>query len=167
MRLADYLLAGSPSSVIILGVASAEIQWSAMAVDGVPKVLKFDTLAECSTYLGQEGNDIPPGPQVALLPLTRVGQALETELGQAVRLFPEKLLVSIDSAEPEDAALFAFGFRRLALEEQGSTRWFEYSLRHYKQPPEWLNARFWANPERFGQDEDTDIDADDYGDEEE
>ncbi|WP_263138895.1 DUF6231 family protein [Pseudomonas sp. RIT-PI-AD] len=27
---------------------------------------------------------------------------------------------------------------------------FTYDLRDYKQTPDWLNARFWANPENFG-----------------
>jgi len=27
---------------------------------------------------------------------------------------------------------------------------FTYDLHDYKQVPDWLNARFWANPEMFG-----------------
>ncbi|ROL78425.1 DUF6231 family protein [Pseudomonas vranovensis] len=27
---------------------------------------------------------------------------------------------------------------------------FTYDLREYKQVPDWLNAKFWANPENFG-----------------
>jgi hypothetical protein len=27
---------------------------------------------------------------------------------------------------------------------------FTYDVREYKQVPDWLNARFWANPENFG-----------------
>ena len=27
---------------------------------------------------------------------------------------------------------------------------FTYDLLDYKQVPDWLNARFWANPENFG-----------------
>lgn len=34
-------------------------------------------------------------------------------------------------------------------EEQELTL-FTYDLREYKQVPDWLNARFWANPENFG-----------------
>ena len=32
---------------------------------------------------------------------------------------------------------------------------YEYRLRDYKQPPDWLNARFWANPARFDLDEES------------
>ncbi len=92
---------------------------------------------------------------------------LATELGKAVRRFPERLVVSIDSPEPADTAFFAFGFRKLQLTEQGSIRLFEYCLSEYKQPPDWLNARYWANPDRFESDEDSDIYSEDYSDEEE
>ena len=34
--------------------------------------------------------------------------------------------------------------------EQQTLTLFTYDLREYKQVPDWLNAKFWANPERFG-----------------
>lgn len=38
---------------------------------------------------------------------------------------------------------------RFARDEQVLTL-FTYDLRDYKQVPDWLNAKFWANPENFG-----------------
>lgn len=38
---------------------------------------------------------------------------------------------------------------RFSRDEQVLTL-FTYDLREYKQVPDWLNARFWANPEMFG-----------------
>lgn len=38
---------------------------------------------------------------------------------------------------------------RFARDEQVLTL-FTYDLREYKQVPDWLNAKFWANPENFG-----------------
>jgi len=38
---------------------------------------------------------------------------------------------------------------RFGRDEQVLTL-FTYDLREYKQVPDWLNARFWANPENFG-----------------
>lgn len=38
---------------------------------------------------------------------------------------------------------------RFARDEQIVTL-FTYDLREYKQVPDWLNAKFWANPENFG-----------------
>ena len=34
--------------------------------------------------------------------------------------------------------------------EQQVLSLFTYDLREYKQVPDWLNARFWANPQNFG-----------------
>lgn len=34
--------------------------------------------------------------------------------------------------------------------EQQILSLFTYDLREYKQVPDWLNARFWANPQNFG-----------------
>lgn len=38
---------------------------------------------------------------------------------------------------------------RFTRDEQVLTL-YTYDLREYKQVPDWLNARFWANPENFG-----------------
>lgn len=38
---------------------------------------------------------------------------------------------------------------RFARDDQVLTL-FTYDLREYKQVPDWLNAKFWANPENFG-----------------
>ncbi|MDE0310532.1 MAG: DUF6231 family protein [Acidiferrobacterales bacterium] len=32
------------------------------------------------------------------------------------------------------------------------TKWFEFSLKFYKPVPKWLNARDWANPDRWDKD---------------
>ena len=34
--------------------------------------------------------------------------------------------------------------------DQQTLNLFTYDLRDYKQVPDWLNAKFWANPENFG-----------------
>ncbi|WP_122694243.1 DUF6231 family protein, partial [Pseudomonas viridiflava] len=38
---------------------------------------------------------------------------------------------------------------RFARDEQ-VLNLFTYDLREYKQVPDWLNAKYWANPENFG-----------------
>lgn len=106
---------------------------------------------------------------VALMGIESSGVELEQSLGRAVRLFPEKLVVHTLLRDVPDATFFALGFRRLDVQGQGeqeqARRWFEFRLSHYKLPPEWLNARFWANPERFELDED-ELDEDDDDDDE-
>jgi len=56
---------------------------------------------------------------------------------------------------PEDAGaapeLLALGFRREGTFTDNAHAWlaFTYQLHNYKSVPDWLNARFWANPERW------------------
>lgn len=109
-----------------------------------------------------------------------VAQCQET-LGRAVRGFSHRVLVHIrvdhKHTGPSDEVLFALGFRRLVVipDAQNSAsrvRWFEYRLSQYKNSPDWLNSRFWANPERFALADDPDsycesTDDDDEYDEEE
>ena len=96
-------------------------------------------------------------------------------LGKAVRGFPDCVIVRCgkhqDSAA-EDAAFFALGFNRLPLNpadpaQSETCSWFEYRLSQYKAAPQWLNARFWANPERFNDEEEPDIYCDDADDDDE
>lgn len=83
-------------------------------------------------------------------------------LGAACRDFPARLLVEVQcgSGDPERALqaatrLYAFGFRRLGRSSDAGRPgiWYEFSLRDYKAAPDWLNARYWAHPERFDLDD--------------
>ncbi len=171
-QLVEYLLSTQPACLTIVGHQEQAKRWASAGTDGTAQVQQFDTLAECHAASDAATGEPSEGPSVALLHLhdddrLQGDGALATKLGKAVRRFPERLVVSIDSTEPADTAFFAFGFRKLQLVEQGSIRLFEYCLSDYKQPPDWLNARFWANPGRFENDEDSDIYSEDYVDEEE
>lgn len=79
-------------------------------------------------------------------------------LGAACRLAPKLVVVEHAKSQStdnllEDEQFFAHGFRKIKSEDDSpspQTHWYAYSLREYKQAPDWLNARFWAHPERFG-----------------
>ena len=43
----------------------------------------------------------------------------------------------------------ALGFETLAVDEAEKVTLYQFDLATYKQVPDWLNARFWANPERW------------------
>lgn len=170
--LAACLLAGQPNNLVIVGNASGSSLVTAAGGDYAPQILRFDNLGHCLARDSQAVLAQQSGSTVALIELSSdtldsAGLSLDSALGQSVRLFPDRLVVGLDSTEPEDTTFFAFGFRMLRIDGAGSTRWFEYCLREYKRPPDWLNARYWANPERFGLDEDPDIYCEENGDEEE
>ncbi|MCP8464384.1 DUF6231 family protein [Pseudomonas sp. ZM23] len=62
------------------------------------------------------------------------------------------VLVDLEAAQAEDTDFYALAMQaseRFQRDEQVITL-FTYDLHEYKQVPDWLNAKFWANPENFG-----------------
>lgn len=81
----------------------------------------------------------------------RMGQQL---LGGIRNLNASRMAVLADLAacDWKDTDFFALALQsneRFQRDEQVLTL-FTYDVREYKQVPDWLNARFWANPENFG-----------------
>lgn len=165
-NLSDYLQSESSTRVFIVGHLPAELlDWSSdiYRVEHFPNI----AAAELKAAEYREEERSPTNALISLvLQLENTEQHVQQLLGRAVRAFPHRVLVhvqqSADLIHVWDASFFALGFRRLALGRDSnhshqSLSWFEYRLSHYKSEPDWLNSRFWANPERF------DIEAsDDY-----
>ncbi|WP_462379212.1 DUF6231 family protein [Pseudomonas sp. Marseille-QA0892] len=62
------------------------------------------------------------------------------------------VLIDLDASDWRDTDFFALALQvngRFQRNEQALTL-FGYDLLEYKQAPDWLNAKFWANPENFG-----------------
>ena len=164
--LVDYLLADSPARVIIISGQGQLLDWPQTA-SGAPDVITAGNLDEaCNEQERVEDDEgVASRHCVAVLDLDGPGGDVSQLLGRAVRLFPARLIACTRSAELADSQLFAFGFRKLDVIGLSSSdtpmRWFEYRLSQYKPSPDWLNARFWANPERFDVVDDPDIYCDD------
>lgn len=175
-QLSEYLLARQPECLFIIGKVPTALHWPDSA--GKTRIEFVQTLGECSGTAAQQNTAVMHLSAAQMISDPTADQAvsgnniraLETTLGQAVRQFPEQLVVTCDSALVPDTVFFALGFKRLKVIDTSSgddrLRWYEYRLSDYKQPPEWLNARFWANPERFALDTDEDIDTEDDDEEE-
>lgn len=152
--LSTYLLNDCPGCVVLIGSQNIDIQWPDAAL--VPLLLRFARLTDYS-------NTDKVAPVVAILQLDAQTLQLNEALGCAVRLFPNQLIVCLEDFALSEQVLFAFGFRRLNVvngaNSSGKTRWFEYRLSTYKSSPDWLNARFWANPDRFDANEDDEPDV--------
>ena len=154
--LSTYLLSDRPGCIVLIGTQQIDIHWAQGAE--LPPMRKFAALSD------YDSAGIT-APIVAILQLTENASALDRILGSAVRLFPDRLLVCLNSSVSSDHTFFAFGFRRLNVLDSAAmtsdARLFEYRLSSYKPSPDWLNAQFWANPERFDADEENDIYSDD------
>lgn len=186
--LGDYLFNESPATLLVAGALPEALL--SRPVEGV-SVFNVATLADAQALLSRSGTStetsashapegVPPGPVSLVLQLDANSPHLQEALGQAVRSFPHRVLVHIRMtgvhSAPDDDVLFALGFRRLVVVPDSQSpdarvRWFEYRLSEYKHSPEWLNARFWANPERFSMAEEPDVycesSDDDYEDDDE
>ena len=63
----------------------------------------------------------------------------------------EMLLITLGDSEWKTTDFIGLGLRQIAeIEQQGETShaWY-FSLETYKRTPDWLNNRYWANPEKF------------------
>jgi hypothetical protein len=64
-------------------------------------------------------------------------------------LAPRILIAAPSSCALDDAAFRALGFTLSGTDTAENLSLYDYDLATYKTVPDWLNARFWANPERW------------------
>lgn len=66
-------------------------------------------------------------------------------------LLARQLLVFVPENLLDDTTLIGLGLTRQARFEIDATSWqaWSYDIRTYKSVPDWLNPRFWANPENW------------------
>jgi len=62
---------------------------------------------------------------------------------------PRMLITAQPGCALDDASFRALGFTLSATDAQENVRVYEYDLATYKTVPDWLNARYWAHPERW------------------
>lgn len=62
---------------------------------------------------------------------------------------PRLLLVAQADCALDEAAFLALGFVLTAHDAANQVRLHAFDLETYKTVPDWLNARFWAHPERW------------------
>ena len=117
-----------------------------------------EQLRDSVAHSGSSAGENPLDDLALYLYLPTSVEAPHNWLGAACRIAPKLVLVEHAKGQStgsfiEDAQFFAHGFRKIDATDSGGQldrRWYAYSLRDYKQAPDWLNARFWAHPERFG-----------------
>lgn len=67
-------------------------------------------------------------------------------------LLARRVLVVVTAAALDDMPdqLRALGFSQLDNQSEQPWQIWQFNILAYKQIPDWLNARFWANPENWG-----------------
>ena len=163
--LSDYLHSESPATFLVVGQLPAGLLDTSA---GSVRVKYLSSLAEAETTATEHrdaGVAEPREPIALIIELDRDNRQAQQLLGRATLGFPHRVLAHCRQTESTASEIshlfFSLGFRRLPftmeMGDSGDTLcWFEYRLSQYKSAPDWLNARFWANPERFDADEDPD-----------
>lgn len=88
--------------------------------------------------------------------LERLDKRAGTQLLAGLRnLSVSRMAVLVDhslTSDWQETDFFALALQRSARFEQGDRRLtlYTYDLAEYKQVPDWLNSKYWANPEMFG-----------------
>lgn len=99
--------------------------------------------------------DAPPGQPCALALGVDALDGLDAQqarhLISRVRLYaaPRILIAASPGCALDEAAFRALGFTLSGTDTADNVRVYYYDLDTYKSVPDWLNARFWANPERW------------------
>jgi hypothetical protein len=99
--------------------------------------------------------DAPPHPPCTLAlgvdALTGLEARQAEQLVARVRTFwaPRMLLVAHAGCTLDEAAFRALGFELALVDVEATVRIYHYDIETYKTVPDWLNARFWAHPERW------------------
>ena len=62
------------------------------------------------------------------------------------------VLVDLEACEWQETDFFALALQasECFVRDEQALHLFTYDLLDYKQVPDWLNAKFWANPQNFG-----------------
>ena len=157
VRIVSLLRSGAPKIVVLLGEPVFRLAPALLEPAGsnaIPQVLKSHDLSEYIRGCSAAGRDA--ADCVICMHLSGLTDNPDELLGTACRASP-RLVIAEHSSHDEteqtvnDEQFFAFGFRLLGRSEHagGHSSWYAFSLSDYKQAPDWLNARFWAHPERF------------------
>ena len=99
--------------------------------------------------------DDPAGPPCALALGVDALKGLDAQQAEQLisrtRLYlAPRILLAAPAAGPLDEDMFrALGFTLSGADPAAQVRIHYYDLDTYKPVPDWLNARFWANPERW------------------
>ncbi|MEW6415239.1 MAG: DUF6231 family protein [Pseudomonadota bacterium] len=135
--LRERLLEARPASVCALDAAA-----QAFAVEALPSAAltppRSSASPPCALALGIDALDgLDASAAGGLIHRTRLYVA------------PRLLLVAHAGCALDEAAFLALGFELVARDAVAGVRLHAFDLDTYKPVPDWLNARFWAHPERW------------------
>ena len=124
---------------------------SVCALDAAARQLAGDTLPDTPVRTHDSLPDSPCALALGIDALNGLNPEQARHLISRTRLYvaPRLLLVVPSDCALDEAAFLALGFTLSATDAAADLRIHDYDLDTYKTVPDWLNARFWAHPERW------------------
>lgn len=138
-----------PVTVTLIGDCP-EIDWGSLSADDAPatEITRLDPETAAETLRRMPAQD--------LVMVGKTLEALEQRRGEQLLaglrdLHARRVLLRLQRAGRwRHADVMAFGFTRLAdLPGEPPVSYYGFDLYSYKVTPDWLNAKYWANPELF------------------
>ena len=124
---------------------------SVCALDETARQLACSVLPATPVRMHDAPADAPSALALGVDALNGLDVQRAQQLISRTRLYlaPRILLVVPSASTLDEAMLRALGFTLIATDPTDGTRVHDYDLDTYKPVPDWLNSRFWANPERW------------------
>ncbi|MHB1091447.1 DUF6231 family protein [Thiobacillus sp.] len=124
---------------------------SVCALDAAAHQVVRDVLPDIPVYASDSPHDQPCALALGIDVLNGLDAQQAQHLISRVRLYvaPRLLIATQSDCALDDATFRALGFSLEMAEPAEGKRLYYYDLDTYKIVPDWLNARFWAHPERW------------------
>lgn len=137
-HLQKRLLEIQPDSVCALDAAAHRLASEALRHPPVPIIHGYPPEKTCALALGLDALDGLNAQQSQHL----ISQA-------CLYAAPRILIAAQAGCALDDGAFRALGFTLSMRDTRENIRVYDYDLATYKTVPDWLNARYWAHPERW------------------
>lgn len=124
---------------------------SVCALDEAARQLVLSILPDTPVHLHDTPARSPCALALGISALNDLSVQGAQQLISRTRLYfaPRMLLVVRDDSALDEALFRALGFTLYATDPAEGLRIHDYDLNTYKAVPDWLNARFWAHPDRW------------------
>jgi hypothetical protein len=124
---------------------------SVCALDAQAHQLAVQMLPGASVRMYEEGPQQTCALALGIDALNGLDAAQAQHLISQTRLYiaPRILLVVQQNCALDEATFRALGFTLSAADTMEDRRLYDYDLATYKTVPDWLNARYWAHPDRL------------------
>ena len=138
----QHLLSGKPAD------SDLHVLWVADSGDGIPPQLQCDYCPPASQALSTFDQSSFDYAVLADLPGDLGKPTAEALLARMRDINAQRVFWVVQAGAPwEKQEIMALGFRELQHDE--SEALYGFDIENYKHAPDWLNARHWANPERW------------------